>query len=313
MTDVLTMIMPLAATMEDLLSNIEVNVLTDKLGAVTQVGKSLAAACVAISLIQISNDYISGVGKRWNEFLRPILLFILVCNFSAFVLNPLRGVAGVYNTRLAATLGSGVDEFKEVFRTKAEAMCAEEFGMKDEYLIEEKSDDNWFVRQAKKIANKFIKAYFNLNEKLNYGAAIAVSGIMFFFVNMVTSVMVIIANIYLIIMALIGPFTFALAILPSYRSGIRLWIERYIQYTLWQPILYIVMYIGTEIMVQGNQAVTWGGFWAWFFMCIALFTVIKQVPGIAAFVIESAGTEALANQLSNLGRDAFGKAAQFIR
>lgn len=299
--------------MEDLLSTIEINVLTEKLGPITDVGKSLAAACVAFSLIFVSNEYMMGTGKGWNEFVRPIVLFILICNFSTVVLNPLRGIAGVYNTRLAATLGTSVDGFKEVFREKAETMCAEEFGMKDEYLIEENSDDSWIVRQAKKIGDKFITAYFNLNEKINYGAAIVVSGIMFFFVNMVTSIMVIIANIYLVIMALIGPFTFAIAILPPYRSGIKLWIERYIQYTLWQPILYMVMYIGTEIMVQGNQAVTWGGFWAWFFMCVALFTVIKQVPGIASFVIESAGTESLASQLSNLGRDALSKAALYIR
>ena len=63
----------------------------------------------------------------------------------------------------------------------------------------------------------------------------------------------------------------------------------------------MVMYIGTEIMVQGNQTATWGGFWAWCFMIVAIFTAIKQVPAFASFIIESAGTEALANQMSGIG------------
>lgn len=302
--------MPLATGMEQMLSNIEANVLTDKLEPVISVGKSLAAACVAFSMINLGRRYMLGKNFDWFEFIRPVIIFLLVCNFSAFVLNPIRGIAGVYNTRLAATVGSSVDEFKAMFREKAEQMCHEEFGQIDEdLLMDESENDSWLVRNAKKIGNKLIARYFDLNEKLNFGAAIIVSGIMFFFVNMVTSIMVIIANIYLIIMALIGPFTFALTILPSYPNGIKLWVERYIQYTLWQPILYIVMYIGTEIMVQGNQAVGWGGFWAWLFMCMAIFTVIKQVPGIASFIIESQGTEALANQMSGIGSQTLQKAS----
>ena len=69
------------------------------------------------------------------------------------------------------------------------------------------------------------------------------------------------------------------------------------------------MYIGTQIMILGNQNASWGGFWAWCFMCIAIFTVIKQVPGIASLIIESAGTEALANQLSGLGGQLLQKAS----
>jgi hypothetical protein len=69
------------------------------------------------------------------------------------------------------------------------------------------------------------------------------------------------------------------------------------------------MYLGTEIMVQGNQAATWGGFWTWCFMVVAIFTAIKQVPAFASFIIESAGTEALANQMSGLGSDMLRKAS----
>lgn len=301
MTSFLLAMMPLAANMETLLHNIETNVITSKLGAVTNVGISLAAACVAISLIGIGSKYLKGTNFEWSQFARPLIIFFIVCNFSTVVLYPLKSITGVYNTQLSSCVGTSVEDFKALFKEKAEQMCADEFGLDEASLNEIDESDGWFARNMKKIGNRIISSYYKINEKLNFGAAQIVSGILFFLMNMYTSIMIIIANMYLIIMALIGPFTFALAILPSFPNGIRLWVERYIQYTLWQPLLYIIMYLGTEIMIQGNQAVSWGGFWTWIFMCIAIFTMIKQVPGIASFVIESAGTEALANQMSSIG------------
>lgn len=292
----------LAASMESILNAVEKGVLTDKLGSVTSVAISLAAGCTAISLIGIGSKFMKGVQFDWWQFVRPILIFFLVCNFSTLVLGPIRGIAGVYNTRLAAAVGTSTESFKAVFREKAEAMCHQEFG-RDEDIdsYEVKDDDNWFVRTAKKIGNKITRSFFGINEAMNLGAATIISGILFFFMNLSVSVMIIIARLYLIVMALIGPFTFAISILTAYPGGIKLWVERYIQYTLWQPLLYMVMYIGTEIMVQGNQTATWGGFWAWCFMIVAIFTAIKQVPAFASFIIESAGTEALASQMSGIG------------
>ncbi len=297
-----SLILPLAATMESMLNAVEKGVLTDKLGAVSSVAVSLAAACTAITLIGIGSKYLKGLQFDWWQFVRPLLIFLLVCNFSTLVLGPIRGIAGVYNTRLAAAVGTSTESFKAVFREKAEAMCHQEFGRDDDVeSYEVKEDDNWFVRTAKKIGNKITRSFFNINESMNLGAATVISGILFFFMNLSVSVMIIIARLYLIVMALIGPFTFAISILTAYPGGIKLWVERYIQYTLWQPLLYMVMYIGTEIMVQGNQTATWGGFWAWCFMIVAIFTAIKQVPAFASFIIESAGTEALANQMSGIG------------
>lgn len=292
----------LTASMESLLRDLERGVLETKLSALTGVATSVAAACCAISLIGIGSQYLKGMQFDWWQFIRPILVFILVCNFSTLVLGPIRGIAGVYNVRMAEAVGASTEEFKALFREHAEQMCHQEFGDDgNSETFEAKEDDGSAIRFLKSVGNKLTKSFFKINEKMNLGAATILSGVMFFFLNMSVSVMVIIANLYLIIMALIGPLTFALAILTTYPGGIKLWVERYLQYTFWQPLLYTVMYIGTQIMILGNQNTSWGGFWAWCFMCIAIFTVIKQIPGIASLIIESMGTEALANQLSGLG------------
>ena len=297
-----SLIFLLTASMESLLRDLERGVLETKLSALTGVATSVAAACCAISLIGIGSQYLKGMQFDWWNFIRPILVFILVCNFSTLVLGPIRGIAGVYNVRMAEAVGASTEEFKALFREQAEQMCHQEFGDGgNSETFEAKEDDGSAIRFLKSVGNKLTKSFFKINEKMNLGAATILSGVMFFFLNMSVSVMVIIANLYLIIMALIGPLTFALAILTTYPGGIKLWVERYLQYTFWQPLLYTVMYIGTQIMILGNQNTSWGGFWAWCFMCIAIFTVIKQIPGIASLIIESMGTEALANQLSGLG------------
>ena len=295
-----SLIIPLAATMDSLLSTIEHNVLTAKMGAVTGVAISLAAACTAISLIGIGSKYLKGQQFDWWQFVRPLLIFMLVCNFSTLVLGPIRGIAGVYNTRMAAAMGASTESFKAVFRERAEQKCHSEFGS-DEDAFTVNEDDSRLARAAKKLGNKITRGFYGINEAMNLGAATLIAGILFFLLNMFVSVMIIIANLYLMIMALIGPFTFAISILTTFPKGIKLWVERYIQYTLWQPLLYTVMYIGTEILVQGNQSATMGGFWAWCFMILAIFTAIRQVPAFASFVIESAGTEAIANQMSGIG------------
>lgn len=295
-----SLIIPLATTMDSLLSTIEHNVLTAKMGAVTGVAISLAAACTAISLIGIGSKYLKGQQFDWWQFVRPLLIFMLVCNFSTLVLGPIRGIAGVYNTRMAAAMGASTESFKAVFRERAEQMCHSEFGS-DEDAFTVNEDDSRLERTAKKLGNKITRGFYGINEAMNLGAATLIAGILFFLLNMFVSVMIIIANLYLMIMALIGPFTFAISILTTFPKGIKLWVERYIQYTLWQPLLYTVMYIGTEILVQGNQSATMGGFWAWCFMILAIFTAIRQVPAFASFVIESAGTEAIANQMSGIG------------
>ena len=303
-------IYPLAASMESLLRQLEASVLEEKMGAVTDAAVALAAACCAVTLIGLGWKFFKGTEFDWWQFVRPILIFVVVCNFSTVVLSPIRGVIGYFNVMLTEAVGSSTEEFKALFRERAEAMCHEEFGQDDDvqsFAVRE--DDNGALRFLKSLGNKMLKGFYKINEKMNLGTATIVAGIFFFLLNMSLSVMVIIANLYLIILALIGPYTFALAILTAYPGGIKLWVERYIQYTLWQPGLYIVMHIGTKILILGNQVPSWGGFWAWCFMCIAIFTVLKQVPTFASFIIESAGTEALANQLSGIGSNLLQKAS----
>lgn len=297
------------ASMESILLGVEQAVLSGRLAPVTGVAVSLAAALTAISIIGVGAKYLRG--KEFDPWLfaRPILVFFLVCNFSSLVLGPVRAVAGVYNTRLAAAVGGSTETFKALFRERTEQMCLASLGPDGtEEEEDEGGEGGWLARTARRLATKVTRSFYRINARANLGAATLVSGVLFFLMDLSVSVMVIVAQVCLTVMALIGPYTFAISILTPFTGGIKLWVERYVQFTLWQPLLHTVMYIGTEVLIQGNRTVTWGGFWTWCFMIVAIFMAIRQVPSFASFIIESAGTEALADKLAGGSRSAIGKA-----
>lgn len=308
--------LPLASTggMQYILSEVEHGVLSGKLGAVTSVGVSLAAFCTAIALIKLSSDFLKGTHFDWWQFVRPLLIFIIVCNFSTIVVGPLRQISSIYNTRLTKSVGESADTFKAEFKKMCEQAQWNTIIPQEDVVESESNGGNAISRWFKGIGDKITRMTFKLQANINLGAGKILAGIMFFLLDIYTSVFVIIARVYLIIMALIGPFTFAISILPSYPGGIKLWVERYIQYTLWEPLLSIAMYIMLQIMVTATftAATDVGGVATVIFLMVAVFVIVKQVPTIASFIIESMGTAGLANEMAGTGMSAGKKAAMIV-
>ena len=308
--------LPLASTggMQYILSEVEHGVLSGKLGAVTSVGVSLAAFCTAIALIKLSSDFLKGTHFDWWQFVRPLLIFIIVCNFSTIVVGPLRQISSIYNTRLTRSVGESADTFKAEFKKMCEQAQWNTIMPQEDVVESESNEGNAISRWFKGIGDKITRMTFKLQANINLGAGKILAGIMFFLLDIYTSVFVIIARVYLIIMALIGPFTFAISILPSYPGGIKLWVERYIQYTLWEPLLSIAMYIMLQIMVTATftAATDVGGVATVIFLMVAVFVIVKQVPTIASFIIESMGTAGLANEMAGTGMSAGKKAAMIV-
>ena len=312
----IAMFLPLSTSgMQQILSEVERGVLGGKLGAVTGVGISLAAFCVAISLIKLSSEFLKGTHFDWWQFVRPLLIFVIVCNFSTVVVGPLRSISSIYNTRLTKVVGESADTFKAEFRKMCEQAQWDSIMPEEDVKSSEGDGKNAISRWIKGVGEKLTRVIFKIQTNINLGAGKILAGIMFFLLDIYTSVFVIIARVYLILMALIGPFTFAISILPSYPGGIKLWVERYIQYTLWEPLLSIAMYIMLQIMVAATftTATDVGGVATVIFLMVAVFVIVKQVPTIASFIIESMGTAGLANEMAGTGMSAGRKAAMIIK
>lgn len=282
--------------MQGVLYAVEQSVTESLMDGFTQIGLSLGAACAMFSMISLFRSYLSGMRNfDWMNFFRPILLLALVGYFNVLVVTPLRAVTGVYNTRLVQTTGASVEEFKALYRQSAEALSSLEPDTSDE---EQDEASSGLLGKAGKVADKVVKGLFGLGGKVKLGLGQILSGILFFLLNISLSIMMITSHMFLMILTLLGPVTFAIGIIPQFRQGIVLWIERFVQFTLWEPLLYLVMYIGTQILIHGNASHDWGGFWTWCFMCLSIFTMIRLVPSIASYIIEGPGNEGVAAQMS---------------
>ena len=98
---------------------------------------------------------------------------------------------------------------------------------------------------------------------------------------------------YLTILTLLGPFAFALAIIPSFSHSIASWVARYVQVAFWIPVGQLVMYINVylvnNLMDAFGQAYQLGQQWVIVAMSIVAILNISAVPKISAYIIESTG------------------------
>ena len=99
--------------------------------------------------------------------------------------------------------------------------------------------------------------------------------------------------VYLTILTLLGPFAFALAIIPSFSHSIASWVARYVQVAFWIPVGQLVMYINVylvnNLMDAFGQAYQLGQQWVIVAMSIVAILNISAVPKISAYIIESTG------------------------
>ena len=283
-----------------------------KLAAVTNVGISLAAFCVCISMIIVVKDYMSESTVQWWSILRPVIIFLFVCNFGMLVVRPLDSACGVYNGRLSKAVGGSMTEFQQVFREASDAIAEEAQRMFEEKAEEvETSDKGWFQKKAELIGLSVKKWVTKQTGAAKTTMASVVLGLVFIIFKIMCAVMVIMATLYLTVLSLLGPFTFALSVLPPYKNGIKLWIERYIQYSLWVPLTHIACYLCTSL-AKIDLAVTLGGsslngvsnmgycFTAMLLLVMS-FKIIRQIPGLASYIIESGSHETLSRDMLSGG------------
>lgn len=100
----------------------------------------------------------------------------------------------------------------------------------------------------------------------------------------------ILCYVHLTLLGLIGPFVFALAVIPGFSSGINTWIARYVQVAMWIPVGQLVLYVNYFIMANVLKLTpAEGSMYLAAAMSIASVVSVKSVPQICSYVIESSG------------------------
>lgn len=314
-------------------------IIDGKLAAFGSVAAMAAGLLCAVALLKLSHDYLQGQGITLWQVLRPIVLLLLCCNFNSFVVRPIHSICNIftrgmcnqvnlsaaayakalgdsYKIAVASSLTATVSNFEEAQANSAERQAS----------VTEENTPSKAARFWAGVKNFFLgagdyivaagKSVVGGIERLTVSKLlIVVESILLLVMKAVLMGQQIYAYIQLVIIALVGPFVFALAIIPSFSHSISSWIARYIQIAFWIPVGQLIMFINYKMLLICNDfAMDYdlGGKLASIVALIVAILSVKSVPTIASYIIESAGTggaeHSVTGSFSSIGSAAVGAA-----
>lgn len=311
--------MPL--TIWDTMSSFMNKTVNSKMPTFANVAVILAATLCAFSVLKLAYDYIQGnTQTSYWSVLRPLVVLILVCQFNTIVLRPFTGLVNVFTREVAAGAGKvDMNYWKQMQKNNLDLVASKKKGINNEYdkelreLSEDKSVVGKFFYKIKLWFKKVLMHILNCST-MTIGAIIG--GLLMIIAKILLFVQQMLSALYLTILSVIGPFIFALAILPGFEGGIKSWISRYIQIALWIPVGYLIMALNMSLGTSFSQsAVAVGATMAdeWLMIAneIVVIVSIASVPKICQWFIESTGANDAHSALSQPTRTAARKLLKF--
>lgn len=331
----LFLINPLAIVIEPgntvhMMQGIFSSVVNSKISAFASLAAMIAGILAAFVFLKIAHDYMQGQGMTFWSIARPLLVLTCVCNFYTIVVSPVHYVCNIFTDGVMAQTEFSAQQYITDFGKSSGKLLVNNFkkAIKDaEQAGKETLENPYFnidegvtgLRQFFQRANptrgpvaKWLSATFSAFGKLAgetvsgtvdalefAGLETILSTVFFFLYKLVIFGQQVYAYVYLIILALLGPFAFAFAVLPSFGHGIQSWIARYIQIGLWVPVGQIVAFICYQIMSScATTGANIGNGGGWITACATLVAIlaILSVPKICSFIIDSTGTNGSAGQ-----------------
>ena len=299
-----------------LLDSLRSEIVADQLGAVTGVAVAGGALIAAVVLLKVANDYMQGAGITLWSVIRPVVLLMVIMNFNTFVASPIHRLCNVFTRSMTARVSVSTSDYyaqlrdfarQEIDRSWASVQAQVDAAL-DEQDLADASDAHseggkvvqWLQRQKVKFQNTWKKvtvAALGLAVEAKKLSAVSIglviNSILMFVMTLFVFGQQVYCYVYLTILTLLGPYAFALAIIPSFSRSIASWVARYVQVAFWIPVGQLVMYINVylvnRLMDAFGQAYQLGQQWVIVAMSIVAIMNVAAVPKIAAYIIESTG------------------------
>lgn len=313
------MIMPLSIW--DTLAAFMNTTVNAKMPSFTNLAIILAATLCAFTVLKLAYDYIQGnTQTSYWSVLRPLVILILVCQFNTIILRPFTGIVNVFTREVAAQAGNvDMEYWKNMQKNNLDIVASKKRGINNEYdkelreIGEDKSVVGKFFYKIKLWLKKVLMHTLNCST-MTIGAIIG--GLLMLIAKILLFVQQMLSALYLTILSIIGPFIFALAILPGFEGGIKSWISRYIQIALWIPVGYVIMALNLALGTSfSKSAVAAGATMAdeWLMIANEIVTIVSiaSVPKICQWFIESTGANDAHSALSQPTRTAARKLLKF--
>ena len=323
MKTTLTTVLPLVGVGQNpgssilgLLESLRSGIVADQLGGITGIAVAGGALIAAVVLLKIANDYMQGQGITLWSVIRPVVLLMLIMNFNTFVASPIHSLCNIFTRSMTARVSVSTADYyaqlrefakQEIDRSWANVQAQVDAAL-DEQDLADASDAQseggkvvqWLQRQKVKFQNMWKKvtvAALGLAVEAKKLSAVSIglviNSILMFIMTLFVFGQQVYCYVYLTILTLLGPFAFALAIIPSFSHSIASWVARYVQVAFWIPVGQLVMYINVylvnNLMDAFGQAYQLGQQWVIVAMSIVAILNISAVPKISAYIIESTG------------------------
>ena len=310
----------------DMLQQIKLSIFTGDHSAIYSMACAVACIAASFSLITWYNKMMNDPYGRLDmrAVIRTLIVLFLTCNFYSFVLVPFDGVTHLVTKAVSASVDndpsglwgkvnqvySSIEEkakketltgqFEEEMNktssnTSVEGLSYETSAVAEslaEATIQEGKRPGFFKRVwagVKGFVSGKVGGVLN-----NVGNII--SALLSIIVKLVQYILLAVSNIYLIILGLIGPFVFALSLMPGFQNNISVWIARYIQISFWSPMAALIDYVNFKLK-DAMLAAFWSapnvaqlGFPLHLIvMDIVTLICLLAVPQLASWIISGSG------------------------
>ena len=314
----------------EMLQQVKMTIFTGDHSAVYSLACAVACIACSFALITWYNKMMNDPYGRLDVrvVIKAVIILFLTCNFYSFVLVPFDHITYLVTRGLSASVDERhmssctLEEMvREIEDSRGEETFFGNFMREMENEQSTASDDNGISGNSSAVLESEAEVRINDRPRKPFGQrfwqavkdtvsgifAIPVVGIgsvlslaISILVKIVQWVLMAVSSIYLIILGLIGPFSFALSLMPGFERGIHNWIARYIQISFWTPMAALVDFVnykltGAMVTALFNAPLLAKNAYTVHLILMELVVLIclLGVPYMASWLISSAGASDL--------------------
>ena len=284
----------------EMLDSIKWGIFTGEMGGLYMLARGIACICACVSLIWWYNKYMNDPFAQLDirSIIKALAILALTWNFYTMVLMPF--------DHLTTAVTRGITAFVDCDRQ----------GLGTSSYMESIAEET--VSKGEEMG-----FWENLWESIKMGATMIfsvpisnstsiLSWVITLLAKIVQYILMAVSSVFLIILGLVGPFSFALALMPGFTGNIRTWLARYIQISFWIPLASMVDFVNfkmRDMMISFFCTSTdvWKFAAPTHLIILDIVTIIclLAVPSMSSWVISGSGGGGVMRSAINTAAKAF--------
>jgi hypothetical protein len=210
---------------------------------------------------------------------RPIIIWVLCLNFQSIVITPMH-----YALSPLRTYTNGLAEKLEK-NSQAKVNGIVDKAQEERKKAIKDDPDAWGITKAISVGIENIKEWL----------VSTILSVCSFFKGAIYIIMNFIRIFCLVLLAMLGPFTIALSLIPGFENNISMWLSKYISIYLWAPIFNIINILlgNAEVFLAEKVVGVVGstGLWGLMVLLIVVYIlgayVFLSTPTFATWIVQA--------------------------